>query len=96
MKHSVNSLLKLACEYADQDREAFIDCYDSPGFRDDPARLEAIEFLKQLRAYRLNRWGKSKLEQVMSECKSIPVLNILGEGLVEKRKYSKKEHHEQS
>lgn len=54
-KISAGELLRLACDYAIQDRIAFIQAYkDMP---DDPARIEAEEFLEQLREYQDRRWG---------------------------------------
>ena len=54
---SVSDLLRLACIYAEQDREAFVAAYE--GMEDDPACVEAKEFLERLRAYRRGRWGRT-------------------------------------
>lgn len=55
-KLAVDELLRLACIFAEQDRETFIEAYEK--MPNDPARLEAEDVLKQIRAYRKKRWGK--------------------------------------
>ncbi len=52
-KMPINELLRLACLYAEQDRNGFIDAHS--GMEDEPACVEAVEFLQQLRAYRIRR-----------------------------------------
>ena len=55
----VSKLLRLACLYAEQDREAFIDAYKR--MPDDPACREAVAYLIELRAYRRRRWGMAQI-----------------------------------
>lgn len=58
-KLPTSELLRLACLYAEQDRQAWLDSIDA----DDPMwgdmREENQQFLAQLRAYRIKRWGKT-------------------------------------
>lgn len=41
-------IVRLACIYAEQDRESFIEAYER--MADDPACVEAMEYLKALRS----------------------------------------------
>lgn len=66
----VGELLRLACLYAEQDREAFIEAHKH--MPDDPACIEAKQFLKRLRAYRRLRWGRAELD-ALGECRAVPV-----------------------
>lgn len=64
----ISELLRLACLYAEQNREGFIAAHE--GMEDDPACVEAKTFLAQLRAYRMKRWGRTKIEKACSEAKA--------------------------
>ncbi len=72
----VDELLRLACIYAEQDRESIITAYAN--MPDDPEAVKAGEFLKQLRVYRRKRWGRTKHEQVLSAGVPTPVSEIAG------------------
>ena len=71
---SVSELLRLACLYAEQDREGFIAAYE--GMEDEPACREAIEFLTELRAYRRRRWGRS-LSDSLHGLKSASLIDVM-------------------
>lgn len=75
----VDELLRLACLYAEQDREGFLNCYSS--MPNDPAALEAKAFLDQLRAYRKKRWGKTQLQAAMDrgEMTDVRIISKLAE-----------------
>lgn len=73
-KFTVSEMLRLACLYAEQDREAFIDA--SSHMPDDPAYREAVAFLRELRAYRRRRWGRCGPD-VLDDCKSVPVSQVI-------------------
>ncbi len=69
MKLPVSELLRLACIYAEADRTEFLACN-----RHDPEQFaKTREFLAQLRAYRLKRWGKTRLEQAIEEMTPTPI-----------------------
>ena len=70
----VDELLRRACIYAEIDRAAFIVCYES--IPDDPEAIAAQEFLDQLQAYRMKRWGKTSVEAAMDECEPVPIIEI--------------------
>lgn len=53
-----SEIVRLACIYAEQDRESFIAAYEH--MQDDPACVEALKYLKALRHYQAKRWGKPK------------------------------------
>ncbi len=74
-KYSVDELLRLACIYAELDREGFVRAHDN--MPNDPAAVKARAFLKELRAYRLKRWGKTALEVELENTKSVPVSEIV-------------------
>ncbi len=63
----VDQLLRLACVYAEQDRESWLvamdNCRGTPEDAEAIAKAEA--FLAQLRKYRLRRWGKTQLEKTL-------------------------------
>lgn len=59
-KLSVDELLRLACVYAEQDRQGFLGACSH--MLDDPAAVAAKHYLGQLREYRKKRWGKTELE----------------------------------
>lgn len=67
-KLSVNELTRLAFVYAEQDRETWLSCAKGEP-QEDIERNEKL--LKQLKEYRLKRWGKTKLEVVMEEARPI-------------------------
>lgn len=74
-KLPISELLRLACMFAEQDRKSFIECYGkSP---DDPVAVEAREFVEQLHAYRVKRWGKSRHEVVAENAREVTVDQIL-------------------
>ena len=73
---SDDELLRRACLYAERDQEAFVEAYAH--MLNDPAAKKAISFLRQLRAYRLKRWGRTKLEKLMGEADSVPIGKITG------------------
>ena len=62
-KLPVDELLRLACIYAEQDRRDFLAVYAA--MPDDPAAIEAKEYLSQLRAYSRKRWGRQPLDAVL-------------------------------
>ncbi len=74
-KLSVSELLRLACIWAEQDREAFIMATgrcDSPS--DVEAREKAEQFIEQVRAYRRKRWGRTggdELIDALGRCKGV-------------------------
>ncbi len=69
-KLSISELLRLACIYAEQDRESFIDAMSRCA--NDASLAKAKEFLIQLREYRKKRWpGKTAYEELMDGAKEI-------------------------
>lgn len=69
----VDELLRLACIYAEQDRQEYAAAIHGC---DAEAEQETAEFLRQLRAYRLRRWGKTKLETWMDGAKEVSVSEV--------------------
>lgn len=67
MKFTEDQILRMACLYAEQDRESFLQAYSH--MPRDPAAVKARAFLKTLRAYRLKRWGKTKIETELETAK---------------------------
>jgi len=82
-KFTVDELLRIACIRAEQDTEALLDAHSN--CPDDPLVATETEYLKQLKAYRMKRWGRTKLEVTMSEMKSVPVQEIFQQGISEFR-----------
>jgi hypothetical protein len=75
-KIPVDELLRLACLYAEQDRESFIDATNGS---DPEYAAEQAEFVRQLRAYRLKRWGKTQSEVMLEGCVSRNVAEVIAE-----------------
>lgn len=78
-KLPVDELLRLACIYAETDQEEHARCIAHTDDEEDKAKTEA--FLKQLRAYRLKRWGKTKLEAAMEKMKPVSIEEAMRRGL---------------
>ncbi len=76
-KLSENELLRQACIYAEQDRRSLVQAYD--GMENDPVAREAASFVKQIRAYRLKRWGKTQLEVMVDEMVEKPIGEFIKE-----------------
>ena len=55
----INELLRLACIYAESDRRGFLHAI---GDGDDELAKETREFIRQIRAYRDRRWGRTAME----------------------------------
>jgi len=76
VKYPVAEILRLACLYAEQDRESLIDAYGDD--LDDPVVLETKNFLRQLRSYRKSRWGQTSFEALVENSKSIDLATVAG------------------
>ncbi len=74
-KLKVDELLRLACIYAETDREGYIDAIKNTGNEDEIKGEKA--FLDQLQAYRKKRWGKTQLEALMGDAVRTPISEIL-------------------
>lgn len=75
---SVSELLRLACCYAEQDRESWLQAMSNctgPEDRDLVKDQEA--FLEQLREYRRRRWGESRREKLWGDCKPTGVAEAI-------------------
>lgn len=73
-KLPINELLRLACYYAEQDRETYLDCIKDAGNQKDID--DTKQLIKQLREYRHKRWGKFRIEQLMAEAKPCALADI--------------------
>jgi hypothetical protein len=71
-----DTLLRRACDYAEQDREAFVEAYSNSPH--DPACVRAVEFLKELKAYRIKRWGPSSRDQWKAQLDTAPTVPVEG------------------
>ncbi len=65
-KLRVDELTRLAFIWAEQDRDAMADAWPKGSVE----RAEALAVLKQLRDYRMKRWGRTRLESILSEAVS--------------------------
>lgn len=70
-KIKVDELLRLACIYAEDDRLDFVAAVRES---DPDLAAETVEFLTQLRAYRLKRWGKTKREDIMATATEMRII----------------------
>lgn len=81
-KLSVSELLRLACVYAELDRESWLHAMANCRGPEDAAEVSRIEaFVAQLREYRLRRWGKTRLEAVLEEANAVDVADVIAKGL---------------
>ncbi len=77
-KLSVNRLLQLACIYAERDQEAFIEAVANCTHPSDVnAREDAEQFVKQVRAYRRRRWGKSASDIFNENATTVTVQEVI-------------------
>jgi len=78
---SVDELLRRACNYAEQDRVGFLAAMEPcRGGGDDELIAETEQFIKQLRAYRRKRWGKSTsdtLDEKLASMEAKPIQEVL-------------------
>lgn len=63
MKTKIDELTRLAFVWAEQDRQSLADCYPEGAKEKKKHRAEA----KQLRDYRIKRWGYTKLDRIMGD-----------------------------
>lgn len=79
-KLTVDEMLRLACCYAERDQEAFLAAMDNCRGRaeDDEIIARAEEFIKKVRAYRLKRWGKTRLEALCDDAKPTGIQVVAG------------------
>lgn len=72
-KLTASELLRRACISAEQNEMDFAECN-----KEDPEVYAAtMDFVRQLRAYRLKRWGKGKFEKLFEMAKAVPIGEIL-------------------
>lgn len=67
-RRKVGELMRLAFLYAQQDREGFLDAIRNSGMDDEERETRAL--IKELRQYRLKRWGKTKYEAAIEKAPS--------------------------
>ena len=65
----VDELTRLAFVWAEQDRAGLADAWP----RGSSERAECLDMVRQLRAYRMKRWGRTKLEAVLGSAKAVAV-----------------------
>lgn len=74
---TVDELLRLACLYAEQHQLDYAVAIAGTGDDWDETKAETEQFIKQVRAYRLKRWGKTKLEGAMDNMKPVTVAELM-------------------
>lgn len=74
-KIKTDELLRLACLFAETDRESYLDAIAHT--KDTKEIEETTAFLKQLRAYRLRRWGETEYEDSLKNTTLVPIQQIL-------------------
>lgn len=74
-KLPIGELLRLACIYAERDQLAYIDAWGDCG--EDDSVMEAKAFIKQLRKYRIKRWGSTQLERALQQAEMVRVSELL-------------------
>jgi hypothetical protein len=80
----LEELLRLACIYAERDQLALLDAHrlcNSPG--DKRFKKGIANFIKQLRRYRIKRWGLTALETFIKEADEKTIGEIIKEGLAD-------------
>ena len=76
-KLSVSELLRIACFYAERDREEYLAAWEH--CKDEEAeriKRETRDFLDQLRDYRLKRWGRTKGERLLENAKLVSLKSL--------------------
>lgn len=76
-KLTVDEMTRLAFVYAEQDRIGLLDAYSGCDSAEDvqfKAELRAL--IKQMREYRVKRWGKTQFEQITEGAKAVDALTL--------------------
>ncbi len=74
-KLSVDELLRRACIYAERDQQEYAAAIAHTDSPEGKAEVEA--FLRQLRAYRKKRWGKTRLEVAIESAEPVPITEVI-------------------
>ena len=69
-KLPVDELFRLALIFAEDDRLSFADAVRDS---DPEEYAKALDYVKQFRAYRRKRWGKTQLEEVCDSATPITI-----------------------
>lgn len=72
---TTSELLRLACIYAESDRESYLDSISGTG--DVEQIKETKEFLEAISKYRLKRWGKTEFEVRCENSETVNVFDLL-------------------
>lgn len=73
-KMAISEMLRLACIYAVQDREGYLHAIEGT---DDELEAETKQFIKELEAYRLKRWGRTELEAAIADAVPVKATDLL-------------------
>lgn len=73
MKYTIDELLRLACIFAERDQEEYLRCVSDS---DSDEVEKTKDYLKQLRSYRMKRWGRTKLEAKLAEAVPMDVREV--------------------
>ncbi len=71
-KLPVRELTRLAFVWAEQDRDSIADCWPP----NSPERAEAENESRQLRAYRMKKWGRTVGDRIGEKCKTVSLSEI--------------------
>ena len=74
---TVDEMLRLACIYAERDQCDFLLAIEDA---DELLEKDTKDFIKKIRAYRLKRWGKTKMERLLEKAKYVKVGKGPGRG----------------
>lgn len=77
-KIAVGELLRLACVYAENDQRDFLEAIRDTDDQEMIARTK--QFVDQIRAYRLKRWGRTKLEGQLAGMTPVKISEIVTRG----------------
>ena len=69
----VDELLRLACIYAERDQLEYLDAVSAS---DPEEARKTRDYLKQLREYRMRKWGRTKLEAWIDNATPVLVSEI--------------------
>lgn len=72
-KLSASEILRRACISAEQNELSFAESVSN----DAKLYEETMDYVRQLRAYRIKRWGRSRLEKQLDAISSVPFTEII-------------------
>lgn len=74
---TVDELTRLAFIYGEQDRATLLDAYaNCTSEADEALKKELRDLIKRMHDYRVNRWGRARLEEMVDKSHPVSIAGI--------------------